>query len=105
MDILTTPVIVRELLEAIGALSTCDSPAADETKSAGEWSDNETSIAKPANIDGDEDNFGSDKDIVEGMEFVGKPRLAALARRLDTRFRALECRIRSAVNRLLRDWE
>jgi hypothetical protein len=39
------------------------------------------------------------------MEFVGKPRLAALACRLDTRFRALECRTRFAVDRLLRDWE
>ncbi len=96
-----TPAIVRELLEAIGALSTCDSPAADETKSAGEWSDNETSIAKPANIDGDEDNFGSDKDIVEGMEFAGKPWQAALACRLNTRFRASERRTRSAVDRLL----
>jgi hypothetical protein len=58
-----TPGIVRELSEAISALSALDSPAADETKFAGEWSDNNTSIAKPANIDGDEENSGSDKDI------------------------------------------
>jgi hypothetical protein len=67
-----TPATVRELLEAISVLSACNSPAADETKSAGEWSDNDTSIAKPANVDGDEDNFGSDKDIAEGMEFCGQ---------------------------------
>jgi hypothetical protein len=105
VDILTTPVIVRELLEAIGALSTCNSPAADEAKSTGEWSDDDTSIAKLANVDGDEDDFRSDKDNAEGTEFAGKPRLVVLACHLDTRFRALECRIRSAVNRLLRDWE
>ncbi len=69
--------------------------------SAGEWSDNNTSIAKPTNVDGDEDNFGPDKDIAEGMEFASKPRLAALACRLDTWFRALEHRTRSAVDRLL----
>ncbi len=96
-----TPAIVRELSEAISALSACNSPAADEMKSAGEWSDDNTSIAKPANIDGDKDNFGFDEDIAEGMEFAGKPWLAALACRLDTRFRALECRTQSAVDRLL----
>jgi hypothetical protein len=96
-----TPAIVRELSEAIGALSACNFPAADETKSAGEWLDSNTSIAKPANVDGDEDNFGSNEDIAEGTEFVGKPWLAALACRLDTWFRALECRTRSAVDRLL----
>ncbi len=39
------------------------------------------------------------------MEFAGKPRLAALACRLDMRFRALERRTRSSVDRLLQDWE
>ncbi len=100
-----TPAIVRELLKAIGALSARDSPAVDETKSAGEWSADNISIAEPANVDGDEDNFGSNKDIVEGTEFAGKPRLVALACCLDTWFRALERRTRSAVDRLLRDWE
>ncbi len=99
-----TPAI-RELSEAISALSARDSPAADETKSAGEWSDDDTSIAKSANVDGDKDNFGSNEDIAEGMEFAGKPQLAALAHRLDTRFRASERRTWSAVDRLLRDWE
>jgi hypothetical protein len=100
-----TPAIVRDLSEAIGALSARDSPVADETKSAGEWSDNETSIAEPANVDGDKDNFGSDEGIAEGTEFAGEPRLAALAHRLDMRFRASECRTRSTVDRLLQDWE
>jgi hypothetical protein len=100
-----TPAIVRELSEAIGVLSACNSPAADETKSAGEWSDNDTSIAKPANVDADEDNFESDEDIVEGTEFAGEPWLVALACRLDTQFRALERRTRSAVDRLFQDWE
>ncbi len=40
-------------------LSARNSPAADETKFAGEWSDDNTSIAKPVNVDGDEDDFGS----------------------------------------------
>ena len=100
-----TPGIVRELSEAIGALSAHDSPAADETKSAREWLDDDTSIAEPANIDGDEDDFGSDEDIAEGTDFAGEPRLVALAHHLDTRFRSLEPRTRSAVDRLLQDWE
>jgi hypothetical protein len=96
-----TSAIVRELSEAIGALSAHNSPSEDETKSAGEWLVNNTSIDKPANIDGDKGNFGSDEDVAEGTEFAGKPQQVAHACHLDTQFRALECRTRSAMDRLL----
>jgi hypothetical protein len=98
-----TPAIVRELSDAIGALSTRDSPETEDTKSAGVWSD-DTPIATVVHAGGKDDAHGSNKDISES-EFVGEPRLAFLARLLDMRLRALERRTRSAVDTLLQDWE
>ncbi len=57
------------------------------------------------NADGDDDKFGSNKDIAEDPDFADKPRLAALACHLDTWLRASERWTRSAVDMLLRDWD
>jgi hypothetical protein len=77
-----TPAIVRKLSEAIGALSAHNSLVADEPKSAGEWLDNNTSIAKPVNVDGDKDDFGSTRTLQKGWSLRAnrgwQPLLAAL---------------------------
>jgi hypothetical protein len=100
-----TPAIVRELSDAISALSACNLPGTEDTKSAGGWL-NDTPIAMAVHAGGkdEDDMLGSDKDIVES-EFVGEPWLAALARRLDMWLRASERRTRSAMDTLLQDWE
>ncbi len=92
------PAIVRELLDTISTLSR-DSPGMEDTKSAGVWSD-DTPIATAVHAGGKDDALGSNKDIAES-EIAGKPRLAALACRLDMRLQASEHRTRSAVDTLL----
>jgi hypothetical protein len=78
-----TPVIVREMSDAIGALPARGLPGTEDTKSVGVWSD-DTPIAMAAHTGGEDDTLWSDKDIAES-EFAGEPQLAALACCLDMR--------------------
>jgi hypothetical protein len=99
----STPAIVRELLNAIGALSAHNSPGTEDTESVGVWSDN-TPIATAVHAGGKGDALGSNKDLAES-EFAGEQWLEVLARHLDMRLQASERRTRSAVDTLLQNWE
>jgi hypothetical protein len=69
-------------------------------KSIGDWLG---ALSTPTFADGDDGDFRLEDNMSED-DFAAEPRLMALARHLDTRFRVYKCRTKAAVESLLQNW-